>query len=138
MLALRVFFLGVVAGEILQDQRNRSMLVHPSRLQGDHNQFTEWVRAICNSWRRILTGNDDAEKNNLLAKFREAYDDLRRTIPDIPPFERLTDFDLIHAIQYTPIVEVNSRRGSTPQINWQDSYSWISCRWAINGQRLYS
>jgi len=130
--AMRVFFLGVVAGEILQDQRNRSMLVHPSRLQGDHNQFTEWVRGICNSWRRILTGNDDAEKNILIADFREAYDDLRRTVPNILPFERLTDFNLVHAIQYTPIVEVNARRGSTPQINWQDSYSWI----LVGGQSM--
>lgn len=130
--AMRIFFLGVVAGEILQDQRNRSMLVHPSRLQGDHNQFTQWVRGICNSWRRILSGNIDAEKNILLAEFRDAYDDLRRTVPNILPFETLTDFNLVHAIQYTPIVEVNSRRGSTPQINWQDSYSWI----LVGGQSM--
>jgi hypothetical protein len=130
--AMRIFFLGVVAGEILQDQRNRSMLVHPSRLQGDHNQFTQWVRGICNSWRRILSGNIDAEKNILLAEFRESYDDLRRTVPNILPFETLTDFNLVHAIQYTPIVEVNSRRGSTPQINWQDSYSWI----LVGGQSM--
>jgi len=130
--ALRIFFLGVVAGEILQDQRNRSMLVHPSRLQGAHNQFTEWVRGICNSWRRILTSNDVAEKNNLISDFREAYDNLRRTVPDVLPFERLTDFNLIHAIQYTPIVEVNARRGATPYINWQDSYSWI----LVGGQSM--
>jgi hypothetical protein len=131
--ALRVFFLGVVAGEILQDQRNRSMLVHPSRLQGDHNQFTEWVRGICNSWRRILTGDNQEEKNQLIADFREAYNDLRRTVPDILPFERLTDFNLVHAIQYTPILEVNTRgRNSTPQVNWQDSYSWI----LVGGQSM--
>lgn len=130
--AMRIFFLGVVAGEFLQDQRNRSMLVHPSRLQGDHNQFTQWVRGICNSWRRILSGNINAEKNILLAEFREAYDDLRRTVPNILPFETLTDFNLVNAIQYTPIVEVNSRRGSTPQINWQDSYSWI----LVGGQSM--
>lgn len=130
--AMRVFFLGVVAGEIVQDQRNRSMLVHPSRLQGDHNQFTQWVRGICNSWKRILIGNVNAEKNILIAEFSEAYDDLRRTVPNILPFEILTDFNLVHAIQYTPIVEVNARRGSTPQINWQDSYSWI----LVGGQSM--
>jgi Z1 domain len=130
--ALRIFFLGVVAGEILQDQHNRSMLVHPSRLQGAHNQFTEWVRGICNSWRRILTSNDVAEKNNLISDIREAYDNLQRTVPDVLPFERLTDFNLIHAIQYTPIVEVNARRGATPHINWQDSYSWI----LVGGQSM--
>lgn len=131
--ALRVFFLGVVAGEILQDQRNRSMLVHPSRLQGDHNQFTGWIRGICNSWRRILTGDNQDEKDQLIADFREAYNDLRRTVPDILPFERLTDFNLVHAIQYTPILEVNTRgRNSTPQVNWQDSYSWI----LVGGQSM--
>lgn len=130
--AMRVFFLGVVAGEILQDQRNRSMLVHPSRLQGDHNQFTQWVRGICNSWKRILSGNENAEKIFLIDEFREAYNDLRRTVPNILPFERLTDFKLVHAIQYTTIVEVNARRGSTPQINWQDTYSWI----LVGGQSM--
>jgi len=130
--ALRIFFLGVVAGEILQDQRNRSMLVHPSRLQGDHNQFTEWVRGICNSWRRILISNDEAEKEILIADFREAYENLQRTVQDILPFERLIDFNLIHAIQYTPVVEVNARRGTTPHINWQDSYSWI----LVGGQSM--
>jgi Z1 domain len=130
--ALKVFFLGVVAGEIGQDFRSRSMLVHPSRLQGDHSQYISWVRNICNSWRRILGGDDESERHQLLDNFRESYDDLRRTVPDILPFERLTDFNLIHAIQYTPVVEVNSRRGATPQINWQDSYSWI----LVGGQSM--
>ncbi len=131
--ALKIFFLGVVAGEILQDQRNRSMLVHPSRLQGDHNQFTEWVKGICNSWRRILIGNDQAEKNQLITEFREAYNNLQRTVSNILPFERLTDFNLVHAIQYTPILEVNTRgRNSTPQVNWQNSYSWI----LVGGQSM--
>jgi hypothetical protein len=54
------------------------------------------------------------------------------TVPDLPAFEALTDYNLVHAIQYTPIVEVNSRRGATPQINWQDSYSWI----LVGGQSM--
>ncbi len=130
--ALRIFFLGVVAGEILQDQRNRSMLVHPSRLQGDQYLFTEWVRGITNSWRRLLASNDEDEKKSLLEDFKESYSDLKRTQPNLPAFENLTDINLINAIQYTPIVEVNSRRGETPQINWQNSYSWI----LVGGQSM--
>lgn len=130
--ALRVFFLGVVAGELTHDQRNRSMLVHPSRLQGDHNQFTDWVRGICNSWQRLLTSNEDDERRTLIEDFRTSYNDLQLTVTSLPPFGILTGRDLIHAIQYTPIVEVNSRRGSTPQINWQDSYSWI----LVGGQSM--
>ena len=130
--ALRIFFLGVVAGEILQDQRNRSMLVHPSRLQGDQYLFTEWIRAITNSWRRLLAGNEIDEKNSLLVEFKESYRDLEKTVVNLPTFEELIDINLINAIQYTPIVEVNARRGETPQINWQDSYSWI----LVGGQSM--
>ena len=54
------------------------------------------------------------------------------TVVELPPFDQLTDFNLIHAIQYTPIIEVNSRRGVTPHINWQDSYSWI----LVGGQSM--
>lgn len=130
--ALRIFFLGVVAGGLQNNHRNRTMLVHPSRLQGDHNQFTNWVRNTCNSWRRLLTGNDEEEKQELLNDFRISYNQLQTTVNDLPAFETLTGSDLIHAIQYTPIVEVNSRRGATPQINWQDSYSWI----LVGGQSM--
>lgn len=130
--ALRIFFLGVVAGGLQNNLRNRTMLVHPSRLQGDHNQFTNWVRNTCNSWRRLLTGNDEQEKQELLNDFRISYNQLQTTVDDLPAFEVLTGSDLIHAIQYTPIVEVNSRRGATPQINWQDYYSWI----LVGGQSM--
>lgn len=135
--ALRIFYLGVAAGTVLElyklpSQRNRSMLVHPSRLQGDHTTFYGWVNTIKESWRRLLSGNDDDEKAELLLDFRSAYNDLQMTVAELPSFESLTDFNLIHAIQYTPIIEVNSRRGATPQINWQDSYSWI----LVGGQSM--
>ena len=135
--ALKLFYLGIVAGTVLQSyllpgQKNRSMLIHPSRLQGDHITFYSWVNNIKESWRRLLEGNDSDEKGDLLDEFQLAYNDLQMTVPDLPPFEQLTDFNLIHAIQYTPIVEVNSRRGATPQINWQDSYSRI----LVGGQSM--
>lgn len=135
--ALRVFYLGVVAGTVLEsfrlpNQRNRSMLVHPSRLQGDHTAFYGWVNTIRESWRRLLSGNDEDEKADLLRDFRMTYNDLQMTVPDLPAFEALTNYKLNHAIQYTQIVEVNSRRGTTPQINWQDWYSWI----LVGGQSM--
>lgn len=130
--ALRVFYLGVSSGEIFRDQRNRTMLVHPSRLQGDHNIYFNWVNAIRDSWRRLLNSNDQEEKDLLLEQFRVAYNDLQLTVDNLPSFEDLTGPNLIHAIQYTPIIEVNSRRGSTPKINWQDAYSRI----LVGGQSM--
>jgi len=135
--ALKVFYLGVVAGTFLQlyrdpSQRNRSMLIHPSRLQGDHNTFYSWVNDTKESWRRLLVGADNDEKRDLLNDFQLAYNDLQMTVQNLPTFQQLTDFNLVHAIQYTPIVEVNARQGATPQINWQDSYSWI----LVGGQSM--
>lgn len=130
--ALRIYFLGVVAGEINKDQRNRTMLVHPSRLQGDHSDFTNWIRNTCNSWQRLLSGNDNEDKLELLNEFQTSYNQLQQTVPNLQSFADLTGTNLIHAIRYTQIVEVNSRNGETPQIPWNDSYSWI----LVGGQSM--
>jgi Z1 domain. len=129
--ALRIFFLGVVAGEMQNNHRNRTMLVHPSRLQGDHNEFTNWIRNTCNSWQRLLSSNDD-DRQELINEFRVSYNQLQHTIPDLLAFEALTGNNLIHALRYTQIVEVNSRNGETPRIPWNDFYSWI----LVGGQSM--
>ncbi|MCU0473672.1 MAG: Z1 domain-containing protein [Bacteroidales bacterium] len=131
--ALQIYFIGVVAGEILHDQRNRSMIVHPSRLQEDHTIYYNWVRGICQSWGRLLISNDEEDKNFLINEFQAVYNDLQFTVGDsLPPFETLSGHNLTHAINYTPIVEVNSRRGPTPLITWQNNYSWI----LVGGQSM--
>ena len=131
--ALQLFYLGVAAGEILKDQRNRSMLIHPSRLQEDHSSYFHWANAIRDSWRRLLSGSDGEDKQALLSEFRVAYNDLQLTVGDpMPPFEDIAAHDLVHAIQYTRIVEVNARHGKTPHIDWQDIYSWI----LVGGQSM--
>ncbi|GAB1395822.1 hypothetical protein MASR1M65_05990 [Saprospiraceae bacterium] len=108
------------------------MLVHPSRLQGDHNEFINWIRNTCNSWQRLLSGNDDEDRRELIDEFRTSYNQLQMTVSDLPSFETLTGNDLIHALRYTQIVEVNSRNGATPQIPWNDFYSWI----LVGGQSM--
>ncbi len=130
--ALRIFFLGAVAGRMQNNHRNRTMLVHPSRLQGDHSEFTNWIRNTCNSWQRVLSGNDYEDKRELLDEFRASYNQLRMTVSDLPSFEELTANDLIHDLRYIQIVEVNSRNGVTPQIPWKDFYSWI----LVGGQSM--
>ena len=130
--ALRIYFLGVVAGKINKDQKNRTMLVHPSRLQGDHSDFTNWIRNTCNSWQRILSGNENEDKQELLDEFKLSYNKLQQTVSNLQSFEELTGTNLIHAVRYTQVIEVNSRNGETPQIPWNDSYSWI----LVGGQSM--
>lgn len=131
--ALKIFFLGVVAGDIRKDQRNRSMMVHPSRLTNAQNIFYNWIKDVCDAWKRLLQSNDEDDKRELLREFREAYDDLRLTVGNtLPTFEELTGNRLIHAINYTRIMEINASRGKTPPIRWSDCYSHI----LVGGQAM--
>lgn len=129
--ALKIFFLGVVADKY-QDFRNRSMMVHPSRLTNSQNIFFNWIRNVCESWVRLLTSSDEDEKKELLDEFKEAYNDLNLTVSDLPEFEKLISKNLIHAIKNTRIIEVNARSGKTPEIRWNDFYSHI----LVGGQAM--
>jgi hypothetical protein len=131
--SLKIFFLGVVAGEIKRDQRNRSMMVHPSRLTGAQNIFYNWIRNVCESWKRLLASEDEEDKRELLAEFKEAYNDLHLTVGnELPSFEELTSNRLIHTIKNTRIMEINASRGKTPPIRWSDFYSHI----LVGGQAM--
>jgi len=136
--ALQLFFLGVAAGKIKKDTRNRSMMIHPSRLQNDQAQFNIWVNNLKELFVMTLQNeDDDLDKINLIQEFEKAYQDLSRTAQDLPSFEKLlgnklkTD-RLEHAISSTKIELVNSQQGKTPFINWKDHYSFI----LVGGQSL--
>lgn len=130
--ALRIFILGVVAGEIQNNHRNRTMLVHPSRLQEDHNEFTNWIRNTIISWQRLLSSDDENDKRDLLNDFRGSHSRLQMTVANLQDFETIAGNRLIHALRDTQIIEVNSRNGTTPQIPWNNFYSWI----LVGGQSM--
>ena len=65
--ALQLFFLGVAAGKIKKDTRNRSMMIHPSRLQNDQAQFNIWVNNLKELFVMTLQNeDDDFDKINLI------------------------------------------------------------------------
>ena len=109
------------------------MMVHPSRLTDSQNVFFNWIRNVCESWKRLLESSDDDEKRELLDEFRVAYNDLHLSVGnDLETFEVLTSTRLIHAIKNTRIIEVNASRGRTPEIRWNDFYSHI----LVGGQAM--
>jgi hypothetical protein len=130
--ALKVYFLGVVA-DLNQEFRNRTMMVHPSRLTNSQNVFFNWIRNVTESWVRLLESEDEDDKNELLEEFKVAYNDLSITVgATLPSFDVLTANRLIHAIKNTRIIEVNASTGRTPEIRWNDFYSHI----LIGGQAM--
>ena len=137
--AMQLFFLGVAAGKISKGKPfNRSMMVHPSRLQNDQRQFFDWVNNIRERFVITLQQSDEElDKQELIEEFEKAYKDLARTVRDLPAFKDLlgnkfnTD-RLEHSISSTKIELVNSQRGKTPTINWKDHYSFI----LVGGQSM--
>lgn len=136
--ALQQYFVGAVVGKVRRDARSRSMMIHPSRLQFDQNWYHVWVTNIVQRFVLTLQQDDnDADKIELLREFRNAYDDLSQTDGDLPEFGSLigrveTSDRLEHVINSTQIELVNSSRGRTPMIDWQNEYSHI----LIGGQAM--
>lgn len=132
-MAMAIFFIGIVAKHIVPNSgRNRSMMVHPSIKRIRHNQFYVWVISIKENWERILQlPNGDQDKIDLINYFSIAYDNLHKTVLNLPPFEEILE-NLSWNIRKTVVEEVNSTRGRTPTIDWSTSPSYI----LVGGQAM--
>ena len=126
--------MGVTAG-IRQGRNigNRSMLVHPSHLTAQHREYYNWVRDIFEEWKRVLSLPDgDPDKQQLIEEFREAYNDLRRTVGvELPAFDELVP-SFRFAFRNTRLIEVNAAGGRTPEVDWRSAYGWI----LVGGQAM--
>src|ERR1700730_17767175 len=131
--AMELFVLGVAAGIVLDEGRgNRSMMVHPSQTTAPHSQYHHWVVQIIENWKSTLVQPPNSPgREELIAEFQTAYDDLHKTVPSLPPFLELSE-RLLHALRRTSIHEVNARGGATPQIPWRDTYAHI----LVGGQAM--
>lgn len=133
--AMRIFFLSVTSGYLMGDKkgnpRNRSMMVHPSRLVDDHGIYYEWVTLIKNEWGKVLLErpNNDETKQQYISEFREAYKDLKANAPEVQPFDELLEV-LGHNINNTAVEQLNSQAGSS--VDWGSNYSFI----LVGGQAM--
>lgn len=130
--AMRLFFLGVAVHIATNDpERNRSMMVHPSRHTIGHRQYFLWVSRVREQWIRDLAlPAGDADRTALLNLFQNDYDDLQATKPDIPAFDTLAAC-LPRALRRTNVQEINSIRGRPTPVNWNEEY-WI----LVGGQAM--
>ncbi|MEQ1568129.1 MAG: Z1 domain-containing protein [Myxococcota bacterium] len=124
--ALAVFWTGVAAGAIIdQESGNRSMMIHPHQTRNKHNQFFTWAQTIQAGWAEAFgPDGDPAFRHELTERFRSAYDDLVSTGAVLPTFERLVQ-ELPMSIRGTSVLELNSRRGQTPRVEWDRCYAHI-------------
>jgi hypothetical protein len=132
--ALRIFFIGVACGLAVNQLkgRNRSMLVHPTQKTSGHSQYFSWITKIQDRWKRTFTlPITDFDHIDLKKEFKDAYDDLSKTVTDLPVWN-IVEEKLLFAIRRTQVKEINASRGKTPEITWNDEYSWI----LVGGQAM--
>ena len=134
--ALASFLVGIAAdyrsGLARKPRANRSMLIHPSRLTGDHSQLREWVERMKVDWCDLLL--EDAastapeEREDLLGLLLRARDDLERTDASMPPFDDLVPL-MRRALKRTEVLELNK---GAPPVPWSRHFSFI----LIGGQAI--
>lgn len=133
--AMRVFFIGVAAGYVLEqtNRSNRTMLIHPSRETDPHSDYATWARSLVENWKDILALDDsDPDKQELLSDFEPAYQDIARTVGESMPTWALIRSRLRTAVRRTHVEVVNRTPQGIADIQWRDKYSWI----LVGGQKL--
>lgn len=132
--AMRIFFLGVAAGIILDNGTGcRSMMVHPSHKTIGHEHYHKWIKRVIRNWEKILEQKEGYEKDyqDLLEQFKDSYSSLQSSVVKLPSFEVLSA-QLLPAILDVQPHEVNSVRGKTPSIPWHHGYAHI----LVGGQAM--
>jgi hypothetical protein len=97
-----------------------------------HTEYFQWIRSAKNAWQQALElpeGNPD--RSDVVEDFELAYQDLARTVPEIPAFRVLLS-RLVHAIRRTREQEVNARAGRTPPVLFHDTPAHI----LVGGQAM--
>lgn len=125
--AMRLFLIGVADWAArgfpkVNGTRNRSMMVHPSRLKDSHNLFARWAKTRLRDWQRILGDDENADREAVIDEFRAAHEDLARTVPAIRPFEKLVPL-LPSVVQLPEVRVVNSDQSI--DIPWHQSHAWL-------------
>ncbi|MYG00337.1 alpha-1,4 polygalactosaminidase [Candidatus Poribacteria bacterium] len=133
--AMKIYFLGVATARFLERENltgNRSMMIHPSHHTFQHGEYRTWVESVKLYWEEILSLDEsDSDKLDLLEEFKNSYDNLKTTVPDLPMFEDLQN-SLLGSIRKTQVHEINSVRGRTPGVPWNNTYSHI----LVGGQAM--
>ena len=126
--AFRDFFVGVAIGLHEGDDRggnNRSMMIHPAIPKADHLMFKSWAQNTRDEWAAILNDPDNPEHENLLTRFRKAFDALTETYEVVYGFDQVQPL-LYDAVSETAIAELNTReKNKIPSVDWKGDYSWI-------------
>lgn len=90
--SLGVFFVGSIIRKLRNDGKNHVMLIHPSQKIFDHTEVEKKVNLILENW--LNSSEQDKSESGyqqLCQYLKRGYDELSRTVEDIPSFETIQD-----------------------------------------------
>lgn len=129
--AILEFLVGVSHVVATGKPKIRSMLVHPSRQKDSHADFVRWITSMKKDWQDKYEHADEVFPVKLQQEFRAAWDGLSSTFPALASFDECwAALDIV--FRNLNIVEVNTRQGQTPVINWIPTQSYI----LVGGQAI--
>jgi hypothetical protein len=134
--AMQLFALGVSEGYYLarvkkKGPRNRTMMIHPSRLTSDHSTFTNWAKNLLDGWQVMLQLDpSEPDYQALIKEFKQQYKSLAKTVPGLRDFDEILP-SLRRRIAEIQVMELNSMQDKT-SVKWRETYSRI----LIGGQVL--
>jgi hypothetical protein len=127
--ALNTFLLSFAAGHPAYEQDvpfTRSMMVHPHPQIWTHELVMGWLREILSRVRgQLRAPQGTPEDSELLEDLDAAYEDLSRTVENLPPLDELVN-RLRAEIAGLRLQEVNSVQDALSQaLRWNQAYGWI-------------
>lgn len=121
--ALRIFLLGAAVAAPEEPRKNRSMMVQASQDTAPHAAYESWIQGFLVSWAELLRDGDAESKQLIESDFSKAYDELSKTVGDLPALNELLKWipELCDEIR---VIQVNSK-GAEREINWNAAQFWI-------------
>lgn len=90
--ALAVFFVGAAMRHIRAEGQRHSMLIHMTHRKDEHRRMTEEVKSLLRIWAdRLFLNKNDPSRQELMERFKRAYDDLSATVPTPPTWNMIED-----------------------------------------------
>lgn len=129
--AMLQFLVGVTQVVSTGKPVTRSMLVHPSRQKDAHGDYVRWITTMKRDWQDKYEHADEAFPVKFQTEFREVWEGMKLTFPSLASFDSCwRALDVV--FRNLNIVEVNTRNGQTPVIDWVPTQSYI----LVGGQAL--
>ncbi|MBR7970634.1 Z1 domain-containing protein [Burkholderia cenocepacia] len=105
--------------------RNRSMMVHPAVATTSHKQYKAWLDKGRKTLKSTLEKLHASSPAAAEALFKNEYDSLLATFPDIRPLSELVAELVDEVFDELDIVEINGTKDAEEKIKWKTTRYWV-------------